>query len=84
MNIGSIRPQTATASQTIFTKGRTRRAHGPSAAPSAAPFANPAALPTPTTAMPILTASASGAPAAPASPSLGSLAFVARLDVTKS
>lgn len=71
MNIGS----TSSATQTIFTKPR--HAHG-------GHHARPKTMEAPASgaaAMPILTATTSGAPAAPAAPGIASLSFAARLSV---
>lgn len=71
MNIGS----TPSATQTIFTKPRhAQGGHHPK--PKA-----PDAFSTPAASLPILTATASGAPAAPAAPGMASLSFAARLSV---
>ncbi|MCB1544990.1 MAG: hypothetical protein H6872_10440 [Methylobacteriaceae bacterium] len=91
MNVGSIALQARTPSMTIATSGCGKRAPGslfdPIAARRAAPTpmpATPAQAALPASAMPILTAQASGAPAAPAAPLSSRLSFLARLaDITK-
>ncbi|MCB1542630.1 MAG: hypothetical protein KDJ25_17805 [Rhodoblastus sp.] len=91
MNVGSTWSQAGAPSMTIARSGRGRHGSGslfePIAARRAAPTpmpATPTAAGVPTSAMPILIAQPSGAPAAPAAPLSSSLSFLARLaDITK-
>lgn len=76
MNIGSIRPHAAPASQSLLAEPP--RPRGPGSGPYSGP---PSAAGSASATSALM---ASGAPAAPAAPRFGPLSFAARLDLTKS